>query len=172
MSRLRQLAGYAFPSFRSRVLWKFISGLIDDFVRQEVLRQKWMTAGVPRSYDEVLNYAEEVASILKSVKAAQTKMMEVQSSEVLAAQKVSEQSQRTYGFGEDRRNFGQKRRLECWYCHKMHEGGYRNCWRRARESPQWEPRNFGRGFSSKESNQSSLRPKGAFVVMGDNQKVC
>ena len=145
MSRLRQLAGYAFPreladTVRSRVLWKFISGLIDDFVRQ-VLRQKWLTAeGVPKSYDKVLNYAEEAASILKSVKAAQlTKMREVQSSEVLAAQKVSEQSQRTYGFGEDRRNFGQKRRVKCWYCHKKHEGGYRNCWRRARESPQWEP---------------------------------
>ena len=40
--------------------------------------------------------------------------------------------------------------MECWYCHKIHPGGYRNCWRRARENPQCElqqsqQRQVGRG---------------------------
>ena len=36
---------------RSRVLWRFIAGMNNDFIRQEVLRQKWMTAeGKPKEY--------------------------------------------------------------------------------------------------------------------------
>ena len=41
--------------------------------------------------------------------------------------------------GQSRRNWMGRRGMECWCCHKIHPGGYRNCWRRARENPQWEP---------------------------------
>ena len=48
MAQLRQLACYAFAkeeamTVRSRVLWKFISGIQCNFIRQEIFRQKWMT---------------------------------------------------------------------------------------------------------------------------------
>ena len=54
--RLRQMAEYAFgnellETKRSRVLWRFIAGMNNDFIRQEVLRQKWMAAeGKPKEY--------------------------------------------------------------------------------------------------------------------------
>ena len=47
MSRLRRLAGYAFAmegedSRRSRVIWKFVTGLQDECVRRDVIRHKWI----------------------------------------------------------------------------------------------------------------------------------
>ena len=65
MARLRQLACYAFAkeeptTVRSRVLWKFISGIQCDFIRQEIFRRKWMTDdGKPKSYEDLLSIAEE-----------------------------------------------------------------------------------------------------------------
>ena len=47
--RLRQMTDYAFAkevpeTKRSRVLWRFLAEMSTDFVRQEVLRHKWLTA--------------------------------------------------------------------------------------------------------------------------------
>ena len=56
---------------RSRVLWRFIAGMNNDFIRQEVLRQKWLTAeGKPKEYEEVLNAAEEARPIQMGMRAA------------------------------------------------------------------------------------------------------
>ena len=67
------MAEYAFgnevlETKRSR---RFIAGMNNDFIRQEVLRQKWMTAeGKPKEYDEVLNVAEEARSTQMGMRAA------------------------------------------------------------------------------------------------------
>ena len=44
LSRLRRLAGYAVgmeeeDSHRSRVIWKFITGILDEAVRRDIIRQ-------------------------------------------------------------------------------------------------------------------------------------
>ena len=45
---------------RSRVVWRFIAGMNNDFVRQEVLRHKWLTAqGKPKEYDEILKKPDQ-----------------------------------------------------------------------------------------------------------------
>ena len=49
LSRLRRLAGYAFrmegeDSRRSRVIWKFITGILDEAVLRDIIRQKWIGA--------------------------------------------------------------------------------------------------------------------------------
>ena len=42
----------------------------NDFVRQEVLWHKWLTAeGKPKEYDEILNVAEEARSIQMEMRA-------------------------------------------------------------------------------------------------------
>ena len=163
------MAEYAFgdevlETKRSRVLWRFIAGMNNDFIRQEVLRQKWMTAeDKPKEYDEVLNVAEEARSIQMGMRAAgpvtgigvsdssvPTTVIGVSDGTVLATQVMPSQrkpfqrmpGQMTLGgqSGQSRRNWMGRRGMECWYCHKIHPGGYRNCWRRARENPQWEPK--------------------------------
>ena len=51
---------------RSRVLWKCISGVRSDFIRQEIFRMKWMTKeGIPKEYDEILSVADEALSVVK-----------------------------------------------------------------------------------------------------------
>ena len=43
----------------------------NDFIRQEVLWHKWLTAeGKPKEYDEILNVAEEARSIQMGMRAA------------------------------------------------------------------------------------------------------
>ena len=41
--------------FGSRVLWKFISGIQCDFIRQEKIRQKWMTDEGKLSFEDLLS---------------------------------------------------------------------------------------------------------------------
>ena len=55
---------------RTRVLSRFIARMTNDFVRQEVLRHKWLTAEwKPNEYDEILNVAEKARSIQMGIRA-------------------------------------------------------------------------------------------------------
>ena len=126
------------------LLW----GMNNDFIRQEVLRQKWLTAeGKPKEYEEVLNVAEEARSIQMGMRAAgpvtgtgvsdssvPMTVVGASDSTVLAAQGMPSQRkpfQRMPGqmapggqSGQRRRNWMERRGMECWYCHKTHPGGY------------------------------------------------
>ena len=122
----------------------------NDFARPEVLRHKWLTAeGKPKEYDEILNVAEEARKIQMGMRAAVT--MTVTGGHdfwlfplkgwnnlvhVKGFRNASKWSLR--GQQEQRRTTTRKRGIECWNCHKIHWGGYRNCRQRARENPQWE----------------------------------
>ena len=70
------MAEYAFgnevsETKRSLVLWRFIAGMNNDFTRQEVLGQKWLTAeGNPKEYEAVINVAQEARSIQMGMRAA------------------------------------------------------------------------------------------------------
>ena len=70
------MADYAFAKIvpetkRSRVLWRFIAEMNNDFARPEVLRHKWLTAeGKPKEYDEILDVAEEARKIQMGTRAA------------------------------------------------------------------------------------------------------
>ena len=154
--RLRQMADYAFAkevpgTKRSRVLWRFIAGMNNDFARQEVLRHKLLTAeGKPKEDDEILNVAEEARSIQMGMRAAVPRTVTGENDCLAFASQWMEQScacqriperQQVVSRGQraQRRTTTSKRGIECWYCDKIHWGGYRNCWQRARENPQWKP---------------------------------
>ena len=72
LTRLRKNASYAFPaentdSVRGRVIWKFLSGLRNDFIRQELFRKKWMgDDNRAKTYDEILSNAQSSEHLYKA----------------------------------------------------------------------------------------------------------
>ena len=47
-------------STQQRIIWKFLSGIKDQAIRSEVIRQRWMKSPTePKGYDEVLLIAEQ-----------------------------------------------------------------------------------------------------------------
>ena len=169
MARLRQLACYAFAkeeatTVRSRVLWKFISGIQSDFIRQEIFRQKWMTDdGKPKSYKDLLSIADKAIAVIRAMKASSQETLggevtadkEIDNSssvgDVFVTNRMSNQlgcvAMHYQAGGNQRQLRGSiesksktRRKVECWYCHQFHPGGYKKCWRRTREYLDWETR--------------------------------
>lgn len=163
MSRLRRLAGYAFgmegeDSRRSRVIWKFITGILDEAVRRDIIRQKWMGAdGRAKEYDVILSTAQDALGVIRATEMSGPSVSAVKQDALVAAvQDLSRRVDRVLSLGSEdgRRSHPQQRQqrgrgsgkrrlstriLQCWYCSKEHVGGYRSCNKRAREMPNWEP---------------------------------
>ena len=162
MSRLRRLAGHAFgleeeDSRRSRVVWKFVSGLKDDSVRRDVIRQKWMADnGKAKQYDVILATAQDALGVIRATEASGPSVATVHQNAIMAAvedlsrrvdsvmaldsgaRRGARPQQRAGSAGGSNRRQA-TRVLRCWYCSREHPGGYRSCRKRAQEMPNWQP---------------------------------
>ena len=160
MSRLRRLAGYAFAiegedSRRSRVIWKFVTGLQDECVRRDVIRHKWIgEEGLAKEYDVILSTAHDALGVIRATEISGPSVSTVKEDVLMAAvQDLSKRVDRVLHLGSenDRRSRPQQsgrgtgnrpqshRTLQCWYCSRERPGGYRNCRQRAQEFPTWDP---------------------------------
>ena len=148
---------------RLRVLWKVISDIQCNFIRQEIFRQKWMTDdGKPKSYEDLLSIAEEAMAVIRAMKALSqgtldgevTADKEIDNSNSVGDVFVTNQMSNQLGVrshyqagGNQRQLQGSigskgktRRKVECWYCHQFHPGGYKECWRCTTECPDWKSR--------------------------------
>ena len=158
-TRLRKAATYAFSgdnadSVRGRVIWKFISGVNNDFIRQELLRKKWVgDDNKAKSYDEILNNALSSEHLYKATTVASRQATTNQSGAYYSGtnradqqliDRLCEKVDNLLAVQQsDPRTFGGNYRdnaILCWYCQRHHPGGYKRCFKRNRESPQWVPR--------------------------------
>lgn len=153
LTRLRKIASIAFSneaelSVRSRVIWKFISNLENEFIRQEILRDRWMTdSNEPKEYAQILNSAKRAETLQKSmiasskvgISVAHEASSSTNSYETLFNDVQSIQSQlNSLVLNQNSRPQISK----CWYCHRFHKGGYKSCYKRAKENPTWMPKQY------------------------------
>ena len=91
LSRLRRLAGYAFgmeggDSRRSRVIWKFITGIQDEAVRRDIIRQKWIGAdGRAKQYDVILSTAQDAFGVIRATEMSGPSVSAVKQDALVAA---------------------------------------------------------------------------------------
>ena len=137
MSRLRRLAGYAFAMEgedyrRSRVIWKFVTGLHDECVRRDVIRHKWISEeSLAKEYDVIVSTAQDALRVIRAKEISGPSVSTVKEDVQMAAVQdlsksvdrvlhlVSENDRRTRpqqrGRGTGNRRQSQ-RTLQCWYC--------------------------------------------------------
>ena len=153
LTRLRKQATYAFPlenqdSVRSRVLWRWISGLNNEFIRMQILQKGWISeSGKAKQYEEILQVALQGEALQKATFATTTNYVasttEHQPNRNLEAI-VEQLSEKVEGLCAIQKSRGirQGRPVvngQCWYCKRSHPGGYRSCRLRLRENPDWKP---------------------------------
>ena len=167
MTRLQQLASQSFASepsdiVRKRVVWRFLAGLRDREIRSHLIKEKWMENDEKaKSYDEVMKIA---LAALSCKRATQVTGMSRNNGAVTAQLKISDS--RCKGMDEEQpitqaqgnvQSLTQKERLheankekayqirrtqrkfKCYYCNKIHPGGWKVCSRRLKEDPSWKP---------------------------------
>ena len=158
-------------STQQRIIWKFLSGIKDQSIRSEVIRQKWMKSPTEtKSYDEVLLIAEQ-AKLDKLATAATgngSGMMKRDGFQAApVSSRVSERrrgahdrprtphtsgesngtsnhSSRSGSFGSGDASGGSGNgNFLCHFCKTTnHFGGWRSCPKRAQENPSWKPSGF------------------------------
>lgn len=158
-------------STQQRIIWKFLSGIKDQSVRAEVIRQRWMKSPTePKGYDEVLLIAEQAK--LDKLATTATGTGKRGSFQVAPVSKVTERrkagtnyrprtphssgesngstpssntSRGSFGSSGDASGGGSSNgNFLCHFCKTTsHFGGWRACPKRAQEEPSWKP---GAGF--------------------------
>ena len=172
MTRCQDKGYQAFADFdprgiQQRIVWKFLSGIRDATIRQEVIREKWMeTSSDAKPFADVLKIAE-TARMLRAATAATGKGRSNQP--VIGNAAVSRVDERRKGYGGKNRDRGRTPHSSnesssnsssknssrsdlsntikedggnflCHYCkERSHFGGWKNCEKRRKENPTWTP---------------------------------
>lgn len=128
-----------------RVVWQFLNGLRDRDVREVLIREKWMEDGEnAKSYEEILKIAEGTLN----TKIASRATGRPTHGAVGAARETGTVAPVNGAGGSYRRDTrksdessvqGTRPKWECYYCKKMHEGGWFRCEKRRAENPKWRP---------------------------------
>ena len=168
MTRLQQLANQSFASepsdiVRKRVVWRFLAGLRDREVRSQLIKEKWMeNDGKAKSYDEVMKIALAALSCKRATQVtgtsrnqgavnAQVKIVENHFDDVAEEERRVAQVQKNVQLvikkepshlmnrGKGYQEKKNQRKFKCYYCNKIHPGGWFVCLKRLKEDPDWKP---------------------------------
>ena len=168
MTRLQQLASQSFASepsdiVRKRVVWRFLAGLRDREVRSQLIKEKWMENDEKaKPYDEVMTIALAALSCKRATQvtgtnrnqgavAAQVKTVENHFDDVSEEERPStprqknvqsvtqKESTQLMNRGKGYQIKKNQRKLKCYYCNKIHSGGWFVCSKRLKEDPNWKP---------------------------------
>ena len=148
MVRLQKLIENAYckhpPHIKQmRVVWQFLNGLKDRDVREVLIREKWMEDGEnAKSYEEILKIAEGTLN----TKIASRATGRSTHGAVGAAQETGNMipvkggsTRRDSRRGDEQQQQGTRPSWECYYCKRLHEGGWFRCEKRRAENPKWRP---------------------------------
>ena len=73
-------------SRRSRVIWKFITGILDEAVRRDIIRQKWIGAdGRAKEYDVILSTAQDALGVIRATEMSGPSVSAVKQDALVAA---------------------------------------------------------------------------------------
>ena len=151
MTRLQELGRNAFPKnpegiVRQRVVWRFLAGLIDGDVRQELIKSKWMDNETDaKEYGEILKIAETaLRNKVASTALGGSSRKQPRGHAASASQKNKTEDPRTKKAAPKAPSSaasGQNKKptFVCWYCNESHSGGWRQCFKRKKEAPDWRP---------------------------------
>ena len=178
MQRVKGLGQRAFSEFdangmHQRIVWRFLDGVKDKEIRGAIIRERWMKdRTTPKPYDEVLKIATNAhmtkvaaqatgggngSQLAKGKLAAMNKVTPTPSGNKGKVKKPAG----SMGTSEMPRVF------DCFYCHKRHAGGYRECSKRLKENPNWTPRSdrdymeSQGGHNTNRNRPSPLSPSGS-----------
>ena len=146
MQRLKGLGHRAFSEFdangmQQRIIWRFLDGVKDKDIRSSIIKERWMKDRKhPKPYAEVLKIAEtahlnKMAANATGATAGhaikKVAVMNKDGAKVAVPSKEGSSRDHT-----PRTNKGNSYKgKECFFCHKKHSGGWKNCDERMHKNP-------------------------------------
>ena len=171
LARLQQLVKDAYEGDNQKeldrkVAWKFVSGVFDERVRRKLMEEGWMkNRKEAKPLDELLKMAEITKQTEDAVKALKPEgtvaSLTVDNVGMINANRFKRPSTDSNASGNSKASGSSNSSgvaldfISCWYCKKLHRGGWFYCMKRKKENPNWRPDRKSQGNQSQSERSST-----------------